>query len=272
MGLSKSEVEKLMEKLQNQYVEYSKKYGSKWFNLDSFKERYIMAIENKMNLESFIIAEMDNIDKIIDKIEKKIDKKIIHKENSKTYSEKVDKIVEDNLARIQKYTFIFLHESAGIEISHFYGAIMDFATNYYSILWVIISDQRQKMILDKFDAKLNELAIPRGTNPPKRLQDHVYVISRAYSKEIDIERDKNEYLKESAFLLHEIIDFCEKLNQKKDPNWEEPVKFEKLYIDDDKKQKIIDNFSGMTCSDAILKVKDFAVNIIEDFRLKAFKK
>ena len=180
--------------------------------------------------------------------------------------------MEENLARVKKYTFNFLHESADIEVSHFYGAIMDFAVNYYAILWVIISDQRQKMMLDKFDAKLNELAIPRGPNPPKRLQDHMYVITRPYSKEIDIERDKNEYLKESAFILHEIIDFCEKILQKNDPNWDEPVKFEKLYIDEDQKRKIVENFDGMKCVDAIRKVKDYAVAIVDDFRLKAFKK
>ena len=75
MGLSKGDVEKLIDKLQSQYAEYSKKYGSRWFNLESFKERYIMAIEHKMNLENFVLAEMDNIEMIIDKIEKKIDKK-----------------------------------------------------------------------------------------------------------------------------------------------------------------------------------------------------
>jgi hypothetical protein len=54
--------------------------------------------------------------------------------------------------------------------------------------------------------------------------------------------------------------------------WNYPVTFQKLYIEESKKKKIIDSFSGMTGFGAILKVKEFAGLVIEDFRLTAFRR
>ncbi len=268
MGLSKFEVDKLIEKLRNDYRDYSARYNPKWFNLRAYEERFLMAIENKMNLEGFVLAEIENFEKIKEKFESRR----IVKEPVKKFSEKVDSIIEENLSRIKKYPFMPLHESAGVEISHFYGAIKDFTIHYYSVLWIISTEQRQKMALDRFDGKLNDLALPRGDHPPKRLQDHINIISRPYSKEIDVEKDKNEYLKESAFILHDIIEYCDQLLAKRDSSMELPLNFEKLYVEDNKRVKIIENFSELTVINAIQKVKAYALGIIEAFRLKAFKK
>ena len=81
-----------------------------------------------------------------------------------------------------------------------------------------------------------------------------------------------DYLKESAFLLHEIIDYTNMLINIKNAEWESPLKFDQLYIKGEKRQKIIKNFSNLTGYGAILKIQDNAQRIIDDFRLRAFRK
>ena len=81
-----------------------------------------------------------------------------------------------------------------------------------------------------------------------------------------------DFLKETAFLLHEIINFCDEIVEKKESEFEEPYRPADLFIEESRKKKVIEIFSGLTGYGAIFKVKDRALEIIVDFRLGAFKK
>jgi len=54
--------------------------------------------------------------------------------------------------------------------------------------------------------------------------------------------------------------------------WALPLNFNKLFIEERKKRKIVDLFKGLTGYGALFKVRDAASAIIEDFRLSAFKR
>jgi hypothetical protein len=86
------------------------------------------------------------------------------------------------------------------------------------------------------------------------------------------EKDKNEYLKDTAFVLHDISAFLDELMEKRNPEWEAPLRFDKLHIEGERKKKIISEFSGYTPYGAILKLKEETANIIADFRLEAFRR
>ena len=116
------------------------------------------------------------------------------------------------------------------------------------------------------------LAIPNGTKPPKRIDDHVLILLRSNVSELEIEKDKNNYLKESAFILNDIISFIDETMKIKNPEWEQPLSFAKLSVDNDKKKSIMNIFSGLTGYGAMLLIEDTALQIIKDFRLTAFKK
>ena len=51
-----------------------------------------------------------------------------------------------------------------------------------------------------------------------------------------------------------------------------PLNFSKLYIRGDKKHKIISLFNNETCRSALATIQNYIHQIIEDFRLQAFKK
>jgi hypothetical protein len=268
MDLSSKEIDNLIIKLRGQYIEYGEKVSKKMFDSDSYETRLKLAINNKMNLESFILAEIATFEKLKEKYEKK--KKA--KEKSTTFSQKIDTMIEENNARIVKYTPSDFSPLGNIELKHFYGALNRFCYEYFTIMWIVTSNMRFKETISAYDHKLTFFG---DYNPPKmskRIEDHILIINRPYIEEIDIERDRNNFLKEAAFLLHDIFDFCYKVIDYKESNLEMPIQFDKLFNEGERRKKIIDTFHNLTGYGAVLKVQEKAGEIIEDFRLGAFKK
>jgi hypothetical protein len=263
MAMTSAEISELVEKLKNKYSEYSRKNPT-WFNREAFEERLLMAVKNRMNMEGFILAEISNFEKIKTKYEKK--------KNEKSFSQQVDRIIDEQLARIKKYPAIIFHPKAGVELSHFYGALTDFALHYADVLFIVAVDGSLKDWLIAFEEKLHKYAVPRGRLNSPRIEDHIAKLRRPDTPEIDIERDKNDYLKESAFLLHEFVDFCEGLLESRDAEWERPLQTKKLSVEKDRKKRIMKIFAGLTGYGTIMKARDQAKAIIDDFRLGAFKR
>lgn len=266
MALNRDEVNELVKKIRDRYKEYSEKHSPKWFDINAFDERLSAAIKSRMNMEGFILAEISNFEKLKDRYDKK--KKA--KENS--FSKEVDKILEENTARIKKYPQIFFHPGCGMEISYLYGALSFFSTEIFPIMRIIISDSRLKNSVNSLEDRLLFLAEQRGSIHPKRIADHILMLNRNGVRDIEVEKDSNDYLKESAFLLHDIIDFCDGIIDSGRDEWNYPVTFEKLFIEEERKRRVVDFFRDLTGYGAVFKVKEFAVDIIADFRLGAFKK
>jgi hypothetical protein len=264
MRLNRNEIEQLIEKLRSKYSDYASRYKGKWFDGKAFEERLAMAIENKMNLEGFVLAEIKNFEEISLRYEKK--------KQEKSFSREVDRIIDEITARIKKYPRIQFHGRAGLEISHFYGGLSDFALNYMPVLRIVLDVHQDKNKLNGFEEVLGELSLPRGGKYPKRIEDHIMVLSRKKTVELDIERDKNNYLRESAFILHQIIDYCDELIQLKIPEWEMPLRFDKLFIERERRSRISEIFKNHTGYGAIIRISERAGEIIGDFRLSSFKK
>ncbi|MBN1533941.1 MAG: hypothetical protein JXA20_14825 [Spirochaetes bacterium] len=262
--MSRQEISQLIEKLRERYREFGKRYSPKWFDLERFEERYILAIEKGMNMEGFILAEIANFEKLRERYEKK--------KEQRSVSERIDRMVEEHTARIARYPEVRFHPLAGFEISRCYGAMADLALYYIAILWYLVADAGMKNTLVELEDRLAFLAMPRGSEPSKRIQDHCTILSRRKVPEIEIERDKNDYLKESAFLLHDIIDFCDRLLEAKDSTWENPLRFDQIRLEEGRRKGIVRIFSGMTGYGAILGIREYASGIVEDFRLGAFRK
>lgn len=262
MPLSSEEINRLLIKLRERYSEYAGRYSPSWFNIEAFEDRYIMAVQNRMNLEGFILAEISNFEKIREKYESK--------KKKGEFTSRVERIMEENIKRIRKYPEIEFHPMAGVEIKHFYGALSEFAVCYYAVLWILVKNFEFRDRIEMTGRKLDLLAVQQGKVHPKRINDHIHLLKQGMSG-LDIERDSSSYLRESAFILHDIIDMCDDIVELKEPHWENPVSFEKLYLEADRKKRIVEIFSRMTGYGAILAVKGMAGEILEDFRLTAFK-
>lgn len=266
MPLNRDEVNDLIKKLRDRYKEFSEKHSPKWFDVDAFDERLTAAIKSRMNMEGFILAEISNFEKLKDRYDKK------KKAKENTFSKEVDKILEENTARIKKYPQILFHPNCGLEISYLYGALTFLSSEIFPILRVVITDSRLKHNVNGLEDRLLFLAEPRGNLHPKRIADHILLLNRTGVRDIEIEKDSNDYLKESAFLLHDIIDFCDGIVDSGRDEWNYPVTFQKLFIEEERKKRVIDYFKDLTGYGAVFKIKEYAAGIIDDFRLSAFRK
>jgi hypothetical protein len=269
MGLSDKEIDLLINKVRERYKESFMEYKSRLFNVEAFEDRLQTALRKRMNLEGFILAEIANFEQLKQKIEEDRNPK---KQEESAFSKQVNRIFEENTAKIKKYKGIQFHPLADIEIMHLYGALSEFIQYYFSILWIILNDYQYKEKVHTLDHRFSEFAVSRNKRHPKRIEDHITVLSRKDAKEIEIERDKNNFLKESAFLLHEVIDFMDDLIEIRDREWDNPLMFDKLNIDKEAKKKMRLLFSGTTPYGAILKIKEHAEEILKDFRLESFRK
>lgn len=264
MALSREEIILLIDKLRARFDDSAKRLSPKWFDRDAFEERLAMATGNRMNLEGFILAEIANFEKLRERYEKK--------KGDRSFSQKVDRIIEENIARIKKYPPIVFHPRAGLEIVHCYGALSDFAQHWFVILSSLMPTSEYKDTCLQMEDRLALLAVPRGTLPARRIEDHQLLLNRKGVTEIEIERDRNEYLKETAFILHDAADLCGTLLELRSADWETPLQFSRLFIEDRRKKTVVQLFTECTGYGAIMKVCDRALQIIEDFRLGAIKR
>jgi hypothetical protein len=265
MALQVKEIQLLLKKLRDRYADHARRHNRAWFNVESFEERYRMALEGGMNMEAFILAEIANFEKIKEKYEKK--------RSEKPFSAMVDRIMEGHAERMKKYPAVYFHPMADLEITHFYGALRDFALYELPALRPLLTEPRHKDRLTGMEETLSVLALPLGKKHARRILDHMLVLSRPpdLRSDLDVERDKSAYLRESAFLLHEISDFCAELLELRPAEWELPLRFDKFHLEESRKKNVISRYSGLSGYGAILRLKEKADSIIQDFRLSAFR-
>lgn len=264
MGLKKIEIQKLIEKLQKRYDECSDKYGKKWFDKNAFEDRLRMALDNRMDLEAFILAEITNFEKIKQKYEKK--------KNNTSFSDKVDKIIEEQLKRLEKYPKIDFHHSANIEMKYLYGAVNLIYDIYIPALWIVLKNSDFKKYLNDIEFQICELGEKKNERFSKKVEDHITLLSRAGIREIELEKNHNNYLKECAFALYDIVELCDGAVQSREGSFSEPVSFGKSYVSSQTIDKLVKKFGGLTGYGVLLELKEYCEEMLENFRLKAFRR
>ena len=262
--MEKQEIDKLVSKIRVKYREYAKKYGKSWFNADTFEERYHLAIRNRMDLKAFLLGEITFLEKLREKYESET--------NVKPFLNVVSNFIEENTARIQKYPKKVFHPDAGYELCYFYGAMSEFTAVYYPVMRLITLEDEFRTRSIRLEDELIFLAASRGKKESKRIQDHMLLLSRAGVRDLDIEKDMADYLKNCAFLLHDVIRFCDQLVALHKRSLENQLRFGKLFIEDSAKKAIVDVYNGRTGYSGLLILSGRANDIIDDFRLKVFKR
>ncbi|HNR86882.1 MAG TPA: hypothetical protein PKM65_00920 [Spirochaetota bacterium] len=264
MPLTDTEVQQLIVKLREKYDDYARRHNKTWFNRDAFEERLQYAIGKRMNLEGFILAEIKNFEEVRQKYDKK--------KSAKASTGEIDRILEENRERIGKYPEVKFHPKADFEITRFYGALGEFAEYQLPVLSVIIEERETKQRAYDLEEAVNVLALRRGERHPKPIEDHGLLLGRPGVTELDIDRSRAAYMREAAFSLHEIADFCQELIGMRVSGWEEPLRFDTLRFEEGRRRKITDNYRNHTTYGAIVRVRESALAILEDFRLTAFRR
>jgi hypothetical protein len=115
--ISPKEIDEYNRKIQEKYSQYTKEFGEKFFDIKNYKNRYITALKNKINLESFFKAELN----IIEDIKNKALLRRQQEQNQVLLNKKMESMAEMISLQIEKYPEADLGERANIEIKKLIG-------------------------------------------------------------------------------------------------------------------------------------------------------
>ncbi len=264
MALNKKEIKALIFKLKTRYRDYAERYGVRWFDVEKFEERLRMAEKNKMDMEGFILSEISAFEKLKERYESR-------KQGPK-FSDKVESIVDENRARIADYPELDFHPAAEYELKKFYGALSDLTLYYLPVFFLILDEAADRSEFSRIEHELERLSFPRGTKPSLRIEEHISLMNRIDTGELEVARSGSSILRDGGLALNELVDFCDRLLSIRDSRWEVPLRFHQLRISDDRKDRVVENFSDKTGYGAILEVREKAANIRDDFRLMDFRR
>jgi hypothetical protein len=203
-GIKSQDIDEAIQKLKNKYREYSEEYGGKIFNLQSFEERYRNALSTKIDLNTFLSAEIE----VFRELEKKVQKSENEGNTNSipTYGDLADKLIEDNLDKVKGYRYIDFHPDAEEETKYLLGAITEF---YYEI-WGKINELIRTLGLKgnddvrlKLENDFTFFAIPVRGSYSRAVEDYVLALSR--KNPADSEKAAVNFMKFGGILLNNCL-------------------------------------------------------------------
>jgi hypothetical protein len=120
--LTPGEITNVVEKIRRKYDEYVSKFFRPRSLRAAFEGRYIRALRAKLDISSFLIAEISAIEELIKREEERITLGPVKSEGEKA-PDIADKILEENRKRIEKYPDTPVHKDAGEEVRRLLGAL-----------------------------------------------------------------------------------------------------------------------------------------------------
>jgi hypothetical protein len=247
--LTPGEITNVVEKIRRKYDEYVSKFFRPRSLRESFEGRYIRALRAKLDISSFLIAEISAIEELIKREEERILLGPVKVEGEKA-PDIADKILEENRKRIEKYADMPFHKDAREEVRRLLGALDALAQESWPELAGALRNTGYSMnSLDmlNLDSQLRYLSSPDRDELPQfliRLVAQLRKFPRNYSA---IEREEKEYILEAAFFLNDLFSIIERVKR--------------VYTDLSAEEK--------RALDSVLL---YVWGVISDFRLKDFKR
>ena len=102
------EISASVEKIRKRYDEYISKYFRPRSLRDAFEKRYLAALKAKVDVSSFLLAEISAVEELIEREEQKIQRGPARppKEKEPSFA---DRVLEENQARINSYRDFVFH-------------------------------------------------------------------------------------------------------------------------------------------------------------------
>ncbi|EMF81697.1 hypothetical protein LEP1GSC188_2330 [Leptospira weilii serovar Topaz str. LT2116] len=196
--LQSSEIKAVLEKLRTEYSENSKK-NPKIFDLKAFESRLTMILQQKGNLAQFLKDEIQFIETLKAKHKELEDKKQAAK------GETINKILEEQEAKLKKYQRVDFHPLAKPEIRYFYGAILSFTETELPALIYIFKGTPEFAIFKDRITVIERMGISRRGMPSIRINEHIKALLDANGNQSAMEKDGQNILKEVCIALKETI-------------------------------------------------------------------
>lgn len=273
--LSEQEIDLVLKKIKNKYEKLISEFKKSRVLLENFEDRYLKALKSRFDITTFLMAEIEALDELFKKEEEK--KSQQEKEKSEKINQNptiADKVYEENKKRILKYIRVPLnHIDSDEDLERLFGAVREFINDHLPSLEYIYRDKRHSTDGEKINFYTNKFLSNydyKGEVPISR--QYLGALERIPKDYKKIEYEHNFAMKETAFLLNELLDVLEKILK----NETIPLPENKILLDKPRNSKesskFYENYNGLVFKEAFQKTINFLGEIIHDFRFKNIKK
>jgi hypothetical protein len=247
--LTPGEITSSVEKIRRKYDEYVTKYFKPKSLRAAFESRYLKALQAKVDVSSFLLAEISAIQELISREEQRVQLGPVRPAAEKEPSF-ADKVLDENRARIEKYRDLVFHPDAGEEVRRLVGALTELGGERWQNLGLALQETMYATSSSEMlsvDSQLRFLTSPDGQETPRSLARLVVQLRKFPRNYQAIDREEKEYILEAAFLLHDLFVILERVK--------------KVYTEmpADRRQVVDDSLAHVW-------------GIISDFRLKDLKR
>jgi hypothetical protein len=196
------DIDAAVKKLKSLYRKYAEVYGGKLFDLEKFEERYRDALVRKIDLASFVGAEIDVFERLKKRVETKQPARA-GRESGPTYSDIADRIIEENLEKIRKYRAIDFHPDAEEESKYLLGAVTDFYYDCWNEIRQLLKPCGIRDLNDtirRVEEDFYYFVTPARGSYSRAVDDYTIVLARKNAR--DSERASYGFIKKGALLLN----------------------------------------------------------------------
>jgi hypothetical protein len=169
--LSPEEITKVVAKIRQRYDEYIFKYFKPQTVKFAFEERYAEVLQKRMDISTFLMAEIEAVQELIKREEAKVAAGPQAEQGRESLTDRVERIYQENLEKIRKYPEIDIHPTANEEIKRLVGALNTLDSEHWPRLTDILRDttySRGSMTMVNMESQLRYLGSPgidRGSFP-----------------------------------------------------------------------------------------------------------
>jgi hypothetical protein len=248
--LTPNEISRAVDKIRRRYDEYIYKYFKPRSIKNAFEDRYIEAIKSATDISNFLMAEISAVEELVRREEEKVGGGRAEEPAKESVTEQVERIVEENLARMRKYPEVPFHPVASEELRRLLGAMCKLEEKHWEVLTTCLRNTayyRSSLTMLNLEGKLRHLAARGSTGVPSGLSRYMYHANRFPRNYLAIDREEKDYILESAFFLHDLDEILERV--------------EANYPQLDEGSR-----SGLR------EIQGYIQGVIRDFRLKEFKR
>lgn len=274
--LSEKEITETLSKIRLTYEEGAAKYGAGFYNLEAFNDRYRLALNNKSDVSTFLMAEYQALGDIKSKIASlSKSKEMIEKKKQESYdrsfTKKVDDMMSDFYDAMTKYPKKFLHEECDEEISHIYGGFEELYSCFSVVKFYALfrgCDYAVESSFKDIDNRFQQfVSVHTASKYPQVYSDYIF----------DLDKNKNTgraeqfILKEAGFFLHSFLSKLEKLRDiAVRSSSTEKLDFHRDFPN--LNERVHKFFIGKSFEEIYYATVLYARAMVNDFRLQSFKK
>lgn len=253
--LSDSEIKAIIEKIRNEYNHYAKE-NPKMFRLLPFEERYTEVLRSRANIQAFLHAEIEFLEKL-----KKLHEENKRKADAQRHST-IDKIIQEQEEKMKHYPKIDFHPAARNDLKYFYGAIVEFVEDELLLLNRIFKGTPEIRTLQDHFISIERVGVRYKTTPSLRITEHINTINNFRGNTSKIEQDTQIIIRDTCIALKNLFMNLEDILHKN--RFHEG----KTPIEEKDSSRLKALYEGLNNSQTIQKIIDRCKGIISDFRME----